>query len=540
MLKKSIYSIGCALFVFSGLQGVAQSTENPQKIAQPELWNWYNLDPSEDKISGMSVEKAYKMVEGKPSKEVIVAVLDSGVESDHPDLKENMWVNKGEIPKNGIDDDGNGYIDDVHGWNFLGNGDGEVIVYENIEYVRMLRKYIEQFEEVDEDEVSSDQKEDFEQYQEFKEKQTKDLEKAIKEYNQMNSLLTNAIAADKNIKSYLQKDEYTLEELRAIKVDSDAMKKSTGLIKLLNLIGLPLEELRDYVEHLEAKKDYWYNLDYDARLIVGDDASDISDSIYGNERVEGEHTSHGTHVAGIIGAIRGNGQGVDGVATNVKIMAVRVVPDGDERDKDVAMGIRYAVNNGAKIINMSFGKGHSPHKKMVDDAIQYAEKNGVLIVHAAGNDSKDNDKEIHYPTNILLSGDTLTSNYMIVGANSKSRKKDLVGAFSNFGDETVDLFAPGVDVYSTYPDGEYAVNSGTSMACPAASGVAALVWSYYPELSVEQLKEVLVKSVYVPKRRKVTNPSSIGKRKVKFEELSKTGGIINAAKAMELAAQMKS
>ncbi len=524
--------------MLSSLQSVAQSTENPQKVAQPELWNWYNLDPADDKISGMSVEKAYQMMKGKPSKEVVVAVLDSGVESDHPDLKDNMWVNKGEIPKNGIDDDGNGYIDDVHGWNFLGNDEGEVIVYENIEYIRMLRAYSEQFSNIDADTVPTDKQEEYRQYLEFKEKQAKDIEKANNEYKQMNSLLANANAADKNIKSYLQKDEYTIEELKAIKVDSDVMKKSTGLIKVLNLMGLPLKDLRDYVEHLEAKKDYWYNLDYDARLIVGDDASDVSDSIYGNERVGGEHTSHGTHVAGIIGAVRGNGQGIDGVATDVKIMAVRVVPDGDERDKDVAMGIRYAVNNGAQIINMSFGKGHSPYKKMVDEAIQYAEKNGVLIVHAAGNASKDNDQEIHYPTNILLSGDTLTSNYMIVGANSKSRKKDLVGNFSNFGDETVDLFAPGVDVYSTYPNGEYAVNSGTSMACPAASGVAALVWSYYPELSVEQLKEVLVKSVYIPKRRKVLNPSAKGKRKVKFEELSKTGGIINAAKAMELAAQM--
>lgn len=533
-------SLTCVLLVTAFIMPqlfFGQTIENKQKEAYPKLWNWFNEDPRTDKVSGMSVEKAYGYVKDRKPKEIVVAVLDSGVETDHPDLKENIWTNPDEIPQNGIDDDGNGYIDDVHGWNFLGNEDGEVIVYENLEFVRILKELEKDFAGIDSAAVPTEKKEAYEQYLELKEKQANELEKATKEFTMMSSLFKNATIARENVKNYLQTDDFTTKELNEIDTDNEAIAQSIGLLQTIDQLGLPYDDLKEYVTYLSGKKDYWYNLDYDARLIIGDKPGDIKDSIYGNEIVGGDHTSHGTHVAGIIGAVRGNKRGVNGVAEEIKIMPVRVVPDGDERDKDVALGIRYAVNNGANIINMSFGKKYSPYKEMVDEAIQYAQENNVLVIHAAGNNAENNDEVIHYPSNILLNGDTLTSSYLVVGANSLSRKKDLVGSFSNYGGKSVDLFAPGVDIYSTYPNGEYAVNSGTSMACPAASGVAALVWSYYPDLTAAELKTVLTESVYTPRRRRVYNPDQQGDKKVKFKELSKTGGIINAYNAVRLAEQ---
>jgi subtilisin family serine protease len=245
---------------------------------------------------------------------------------------------------------------------------------------------------------------------------------------------------------------------------------------------------------------------------------------------------HGTHVSGIIGAVRGNGKGIDGIADNVRIMTIRAVPDGDEHDKDVALAIRYAVDNGAKVINMSFGKYFSPQKQWVDDAVKYAESKGVLLVAAAGNEAFLVDTMPHYPAPILNEGRKV-NNWIMVGASGDPSNGGLIANFSNFGKKDVDVFSPGVNIYSTIPGGNtYGNASGTSMASPVTAGVAALLMSYYPNLTAAQVKTVIEKSA-VPVNAKVKQPNKGGEddSEVSFSELSRTGGILNAFEAVKLA-----
>jgi len=310
---------------------------------------------------------------------------------------------------------------------------------------------------------------------------------------------------------------------------ASGMKKSKNGESFLSLKN----ELQDQLNHVESRANFHYNTEFDSRKIVGDDYSNSSQRVYGNNNVIGPDASHGTHVAGIIAATRGNNVGFDGIADNAKIMVVRVVPDGDERDKDVANGIRYAVDNGAKIINMSFGKGYSWDKNIVDSAVSYAESKGVLLVHAAGNSGQDNDVTSNFPNDSLWGGKRFAANWIEIGASQPERKK-LATDFSNYGKNNVDLFAPGQDIYSTIPNNKYEYFDGTSMAAPVVSGVAALVWSRYPNLTAVQMKEILMKSS-VKLDKKVIRPHT-KKEKVKFSELCVSSGLVNAKAALEMAA----
>lgn len=268
---------------------------------------------------------------------------------------------------------------------------------------------------------------------------------------------------------------------------------------------------------------------------VKDDLYNEKDRFYGNSNLIGDPYFHGTHVAGIIGAERGNNIGMDGIASAVKLMGIRAVPNGDEYDKDIALGIRYAVDNGAQIINMSFGKAVSPERKMVEDAIRYAEKKGVLIINAAGNDGTDIDLHPHYPSPFHMNGEGRASNMITVGASGPT-EAGLVASFSNYGVKTVDVFAPGVAIYSTLPDNKYSPLSGTSMATPVVAGIAALIKSYYPQLTAKQIKYIIentVTKIDFP----VTKPKS-GGQKVAMTELCRTGGIVNAYAALVMADQM--
>ncbi len=251
----------------------------------------------------------------------------------------------------------------------------------------------------------------------------------------------------------------------------------------------------------------------------------------------GQDAKHGTHVAGIIGAVRGNGVGVDGIAPAVKFMMIRTVPDGDERDKDVANAIRYAVDNGAKIISMSFGKAYSPYKAAVDDPVRYADAKGVLMVHAAGNDGADLAKGKNFPTPAYLGGGHPV-NWLEVGASSWKGGDELAASFSNYGQNEVDVFAPGVDILSTVPGNQYERDSGTSMAAPVVSGLAALIMDYYPNLSASDVRKIIVASV--SKYDQTVNRPGDDKDKVRvpFGTLSVSGGIVNAYNALKMAEEM--
>jgi len=488
-------------------------------------FNWYNKDPKNDKIQGLATEKAYKelLVDKKPSR-VVVAVIDGGVDINHEDLKGNIWVNEDEIPGNGIDDDNNGYVDDVHGWNFLGNGQGENIEYEQLEITRLYKRSLQ--------EGSSENANNKEG---IRISYLDELKKAEQELIMLKQFEVQYSLADSIMTDYFGTHDYSHEDVHHLKA-----KKNTSLHfakKFLTLIyknGFTAESMRDYTESSKDKVKYHLNTDYSARDIIGDNPQDYSDRNYGNPDVVGKEPDHGTFVAGIIAAGRNNGIGIDGISANALIMPVRAVPNGDERDKDIANAIYYAVDNGAQIINMSFGKAYSPGREYVLKAISYAEEKGVLMVHAAGNDGTSNDVVRQYPTCKKEDGSCRNSCWIEVGASSFKSNREFVGNFSNYGKESVDLFAPGVNIYSLKPGNLYELGDGTSFAAPMVSGVAALVMSYNPKLSAPEVKEIVLKSVQDKSKLKVNKPGE-GKKKVRFEELCKTGGLVNAYEALKLA-----
>ncbi len=496
--------------------------------------NWQNLDYFSSNSYGVSTDKAYtELLNDKESSEIIVAVLDSGVDVEHEDLKENIWVNTDEIPNNGIDDDQNGYVDDINGWNFIGGTENDVH-HDNLEFTRIYKELNEKFGSISADEVSAGDQNEYARFLKFKKDYNTRVDAKKKEKEEFMPIFQAYKMAVSWAKNETGSVEPTLEEIESISTSDERAEALKGALVELKKQGIE-QVIMDQKEHYDNTLNYSYNLQYDSRKIVGDNYDDYTEKFYGNNHVEGPDATHGTHVAGIIAGVRGNNLGLDGIASNVKIMSIRVVPDGDERDKDVANAIRYAVDNGANLINMSFGKSYSPGKKVVDAAAKYASDNGVLLIHAAGNSDKNIDEAENFPNDQVKDSDSYITNWIEVGSITANSDKYLVSSFSNFGKKSVDVFAPGSDIYSTIPNNEYAFLSGTSMAAPTVTGVAALVWSYYPNLSASDLKEVLLESAVVPKSRKVVKPGEI-KKKIKFKNLSVTSGIVNAYNACKLAA----
>ena len=495
-------------------------------VSENELKRWSQLDLLKDSIPGMSVDRAYaELLQGKKGVKVIVGIVDSGVDIEHEDLKGMIWTNPKEIPGNGIDDDKNGFIDDVHGWNFLGNA-----VHENLEMTRIVKKG---------DDGSAEYKEALAQY-------TKKYEDALKDKEQVDALLNY----HNTIKKELKKTTYKLEDLSSItSADPNVLQSKKVMAMIFNNAGPtfdPEAELNEYNDQVYDQLNYNLNKEYDGRKIVGDNPEDIKDNHYGNNIVFGpdkEKALHGTHVAGIIGQIRGNNLGGDGVTNNVEILTVRAVPDGDEYDKDIALAIRYAVDNGAKVINGSFGKSFSPHKKWVYDAIKYAAKKDVLIVHAAGNDGYniDETKNINYPNDSEDNIKEFANNLITIGAINKEYGETVVAPFSNFGKINVDVFAPGEEIYATVPNNKYKYLQGTSMAAPNAAGVAALIRSYYPKLKAAQVKQILMDSgVALPSKVVLgENPNPQEKPvAVSSVESSRTAKMVNAYNALLMAEKM--
>ncbi|WP_347051640.1 S8 family peptidase [Flavobacterium olei] len=495
-------------------------------VSENELKRWSHLDLIKDSIPGMSVDKAYaELLQGKKGVKVIVGIVDSGVDIEHEDLKGMIWTNPKEIPGNGIDDDKNGFIDDVHGWNFLGNS-----VNENLEMTRVVKKA---------DDGSAQYKQALAQYNEK-------YEKALKDKEQVDFLLD----VHNTIKKELNKTTYKIEDLSAITSTDPKVARSKAIMtQIFTNAGPTFDPEADFGEYKEQVYDqlsYNLNKDFDGRKIVGDNPEDIKDNHYGNNIVFGpdkEKALHGTHVAGIIAQVRGNNLGGDGVATNVEILTVRAVPDGDEYDKDIALAIRYAVDNGAKVINGSFGKSFSPHKDWVYDAIKYAAKKDVLIVHAAGNDGYniDETKNINYPNDSQDNIKEFADNLITIGAINKQYGENVVAPFSNFGKINVDVFAPGEEIYATVPNNKYKYLQGTSMASPNAAGVAALIRSYYPKLKAAQVKKILMESgVALPSMVVLGESENPGEKPkaVSSVESSKTAKMVNAYNALLMAEKM--
>lgn len=554
--------------------------------------NWFNLDLLSDGYFGISTEKAYKelLKNQKPKQKIVVAVIDGGTDVKHEDLKDVLWTNKREIPGNGIDDDGNGYIDDIHGWNFIGSKNGN-LAHDNLELVRIKRKLEPKYRSVIRTTVlDSAEKEEYNLYRRV-------VSDFGKKYDEASSVFPIYIAIKKVMDSVAfvhQKKIPSLDDMEKYKAEDEMQEYIKKIVRKGSKDEGSIEKFYESIKkgHKELEQMLKYNLNenYDERAaLVGDDYSNSNERIYGNNEVMGLDADHGTHVSGIIGANRTNEIGIKGVADNVSIMTIRVVPQGDERDKDVANGIRYAVDNGARVINMSFGKGYKWDKKVVDEAIKHAESKGVLLVHAAGNDNQNNDVTDNFPTKYYDSpeADAYTKknkkpevkpfvtpmpnnmnggpgaprrdtfikpvpldtakyqlphakNWLEVGASAYKDDDNLKASFSNYGKYNVDVYAPGFMINSTVPNSKYEEFDGTSMAAPVVSGLAALILSYYPELTAVDVKDIIMKSVTkVTRKVKYKNDKDETVR-VNFSELCVSGGIVNAYNALKLAENYQS
>lgn len=489
--------------------------------------NWQNLDPKIDHAYGTGVEEAYKTLKDKTPTTIIVAVIDGGADIDHEDLKDIIWTNPGEIPDNGIDDDKNGYIDDVHGWSFLGGKNGD-IEYEATELARIYQRMSIKFKNVNASELKGDDAAEYKEFEKIKPlflKAQADEDAQAMQFTILSDFINNVKKQNNG--------EFSKAAVKKFVPDNsqDAMlkKRMKFILSLINAKDLDQQVSQGAGSIINMAKYNRINADSIRHYIVGDDPNDPTERYYGNNNVKGPDALHGSHVAGIIAAMRDNSVGINGIANNVKIMVLRAVPDGDERDKDIANAIRYAVDNGAKVINMSFGKYYSPDKKIVDEAVKYAESKDVLLIHASGNESKNKDIEQSYPSRELLSG-YVVNNWIEVGASDYKKGKNIIGSFSNYGKTRVDLFAPGVEIYSTIPDNKYIAESGTSMASPSVAGVAAVIREYFPQLKATEVKDVIMKTV-VPYKRKVKIPGK-KKQKTRLKELCISGGFINVNNAV--------
>jgi cell wall-associated protease len=509
--------------------------------AQAPKANWQNLDLEQDSVFGISTERAYaELLKGTKVTPVIVAVIDGGVDTKHEDLRSIMWSNPKEKSGNRKDDDGNGYADDVFGWNFIGGPNGNVW-YDNLEITRLLRglrpKYGPLYGGADTSRLSARELDTLKMYREMVEDYRRQLREAVTPLEN----ITRVLGVVDTIVARIGKPNPTPADFNAYTPQDGIERQILGIIKSAmardsNFAAFRKEQLEDGRQHFAEVVNYYLNFAFDPRPVVGDDTANGNERLYGNGDVRGPDAEHGTHVSGIIAAVRGNTVGIKGVADAVRIMAVRAVPTGDERDKDIANSIRYAADNGARVINMSFGKPYSPGKPLVDAAVKYAMNKDILFVHAAGNDGRNLDTSAQYPTRVFVDGDTAKA-WIEVGASTWTDDESLVTSFSNYGRTTVDVFAPGARIQSTVPDSKYEPLDGTSMAAPVVSGLAALIRSRYPALTAVQVKDIIMRSV--TKIKHSVNVVDNGMRtSVPFTAVCISGGVVNAYSALKLAAEV--
>lgn len=542
MLLKKLFIAGIFLCFFHA--SYAQTPSNH---------DWHFKDPATDSVYGIALNKAYQFLQSKQKKgkTVIVAILDSGIDTAHEDLRKTLWRNPREIPGNGIDDDKNGYVDDVYGWNFLGGKNGKNMLKASSEKARVFHRYKNKFGDIAIDTQHLTSQDKYQYY--WWKKTAEEMKGSPDEENQLR-FITMTQRTLKKYDDFLRKDMkkeiYTIDDLeKFIPTSTPGRDAKLGFLTFLRIIEADNEvsnqqlmsELNRELEKMRADSAERTSPPNDGRAtIIQDDYFNPLDTLYGNNDVMAdlEGAMHGTHVAGLIGAVRNNGIGIDGVADQVQLMILRVVPDGDEYDKDIALAIRYAVNNGANIINMSFGKSYSPEKNWVDSAIIYAEDHDVLVVHSAGNESISLDEKIKFPNAHLQKQNRKATNLITVGASSdRIFGPCLAASFTNYSGQQVDLFAPGVKIYSTQPGGNvYGKHDGTSFSGPIVAGIAALIRSYYPTLTAPEIISILNTTVTSLKGTSTCLPGSEkNSGTIEWTALCKSAGIVNAFQAIQAA-----
>ncbi|PTQ99573.1 subtilase family protein [Mucilaginibacter yixingensis] len=542
-IKKLITGLLTSATLLTGFQMQAQDLPPIPKAEPAAPKNWHALDLATDGYFGISLSKAYGFLKGKRSKQVTVATIDSGVDTLQKDLKDILWTNTKEIPGNGKDDDHNGYIDDVHGWNFLGGAGAKCDFNETTEEVREYARLKDKWMLA---RPSSPNDKAYKYWLRVQAVHDSTVFKSRTEYDQLSPVMNILVGTSVFVKRELHmgpNDVFTLKDLDRITTTNDTVKECKNVWASFFTQEGPdsdnakvIKDLNEYLTKLNND----LNPDLEARKnIVGDNPDVYADKPgYGNNLLKWQDAMHGTMVAGFIAAKRNNGYGIDGVADNVRIMAIKAVPNGDEYDKDIAHAIRYAVDNGAQIINMSFGKKISPHKQWVDDAMRYAAQHDVLMVQAAGNDNANLDKEPSFPNTTADDGRPIGISLIDVGASTARKGENLAADFSNYGKNTVDVFAPGAKVTSVTNDGDIETEDGTSFASPITAGIAALILEYYPSLSARQIKAAILQSAK-PLTGLMVNLPGDKDKKVDFTTLSRTGGIVNAYDALVAASKMK-
>ena len=530
---------------YSKILPVSSQQIKDKKDIENQFKNWHHKDIIDDSIPGISLDKAYnKLIKNKKGKPVIVAIVDLEVDIDHEDLKANIWKNPGEISGNNIDDDNNGYIDDIHGWNFLGNSKGENIIFSNYEYTRIIKKFDSVFKDKTLNDISPEQQKDFLTYKRAQKKYEERMEYALKEKQQANIQEKYYKEVTIALKDYFPNKNYTVKKLDSIKklegIDESLKYKVDFMLSSLKF-NITEEWIIDYKLKAYERIDKLLNLEYNEREILGDNPEDITDINYGNNILNAnkEILDHGTKVAGVLAASRADTTGAKGISDNIRIMPLRISPYGNEHDKDIALAIRYAVNNGAKVINMSFGKEFSLHRDWVTDAMKYAEDHNVLIVKSAGNDEHNLDRAgiYDYPNDADECGTEQVENFIKVGNSTYLSNGKFRRSKSNYGKKSVDIFAPGEEIYSTAPkeNKKYGYFSGTSYSSSIVAGIAALIWSYYPKLSAVQVKDIILQSGVTYNIDVEIKEEDDTKKTIPFPELSKSGKVVNAYNALLMA-----
>lgn len=537
-LKKGAWRVALLAIPFSAFS---------QKEIQP---GWHLLDARQDGYHGISLPQAQKLLQGRIAKPVIVAVMDGGIDTTHQSLRPVLWINPKEIAGNGKDDDGNGYIDDIHGWNFLGNTAGQNVDKESQEAVRIYHKYKAQFLGKPFDSTHADAATSA-NYTLWK--RSNSLLEVKPEERQALSIIQLYIKANRYYDSLIQDEwgrkEYTAEELEAFTPTTNLAKKAKiGYIRFTELLEMDpdknnrqiFNDLNEYIEQQKELQNGKESPPFNNRdSITHDNEDELTTKYYGNADVMGATSLHGSHVSGIIAGLP-DAAFTGGVCPQARIMMIRCIPNGDEHDKDVALGIRYAVDNGASIINMSFGKGLSPHKQWVDDALKYAASHDVLVVHASGNDGQNTDTDPDFPSSILNDKTQAITMIGVGASGDSSLNGGIVASFTNYGPKTVDVLAPGVKIYSCLPGNQYGNEQGTSMASPVVAGIAALLRSYFPKLTALQVKSIIEQSAdRSMAAKRFRKPSGEKKETITLKEICKTGGIANAYKAVQLALEME-
>ncbi len=541
LLKFYSVIVVCFLFSFC-LFSQAEVTKPSQEVKV----DWSYQDLLNDSLPGISLNKAYIEILDKVEKrDVIVAVIDMAVDIDHEDLKDKIWVNTHEIPNNKIDDDNNGYVDDINGWNFLGNSNGKNILFTNYEYTRIVRAYHNMFKDKEMINVSEDQKDNFLLYVRAKKKYDERVRYAQNDKAYIDYYDTGYIEATKALQNFFPQKKYSKKKLDSVKKlhkEDKVLSRHLDYMLIYVQYKLTPKWIQNYKRKAYERIDKLLNLDYDERIIIGDNPNDIKDIGYGNNQVNNniDIIKHGTKVAGVIAATRNNGLGIDGITDNSKIITLLISPFGNEHDKDVALAIRYAVDNGAKVINISSGKEFSLHQDWVLDAIRYAEKKDVLIVTSAGNNSLNLDDPLVYnfPEDIDKNNKEVASNFVKVGSSTTYTDKRILHKLSNYGKRNVDLFAPGEKILTSIPNNKYEIDSGTSLSCAVVSGVAALIRSCYPDLSASKVKEILMESGTSYDIEVEIEQKDKTKKLVPFSNLSKSGKIVNAYNALLMARKL--